>query len=536
MIMPALLAPPTSARPLPVGLMDRIPLDPPPQSLVYTGGKIPFPPGISVVGLDPADPGQEGTIETMRELFRQIPSAAGFGGAATYRVEFRRSAVIAHPEGYALTSGPSGITVEYGTDTGQFYGAQTVYQLLAYAAAGTRFLAFSEIPEEPDAASRRYVPLVSIEDHPTYAVRSVMADMGRAPYSVALLKRLIRIMGQLKLNMLHLHLYDDQLCSFRFARLPIGHENPLAIDAAGLREIVRYARIRHISVMPELESWGHVQSIVYHYPELRGGPGMYGGASFGMGEKTYALLEQIYDEIVPCLEDEAAVHVGLDEAVGAVLPGEQNRDETPTTMAGRIHEILMRVAARHHKHVTMHLWADEEGRPIPPELQGKVVVEPWKYLGADAPEIASALARYGGAGKPPFMMGAGASSLAFHGTFEATRVWCTEGVKYPNVLGVTLCLWESNDLAGRMVTVYGGADFAWAPTRAHVMMNDPLGERLRYRKDRDLRSWQIIFPDADPAAIDADRGPEVKTGLYVWPPRAGRPVAPTMNVPGPPRP
>lgn len=533
-MVPVLLAAPSSARSLPVGLMDRIPLDPTPQSLVYSGGKVPFPPAISVVGLDPADPGQEGTIETMRELLRLIPSDGGLGGGAAYRVEFRRSAAIAHPEGYALTSGPSGIEVEYATDTGQFYGAQTVYQLLAYAGAGTRFLTYSEAPEEQDAASRRYVPLVSIEDHPAYPVRSVMVDMGRAPYSMALLKRLVRIMGQLKLNTLHLHLYDDQLCSFRFARLPIGHENPLAIDAADLAELVRYARIRHVSVMPELESWGHVRSIVYHYPELRGGPGMYGGASLAMGEKTYALLEQIYDEIVPCLEDQAAVHVGLDEAVWAVLPGEQNRDETPARMVGRIHEALMRVAARHNKRITMHLWADEGGRPVPDDIRGKVVVEPWKYLGADAPEIVRALALYGGAGKPPFMMGAGASSLAFHGTYEATRVWCTEGARYPNALGVTLCLWESNDLAGRLVTVYGGANFAWAAARARVMANDPLGERLRYRTDRDLRSWQIIFPDADPAAIDADRGPEVKTGLYVWPPLAGRPVAPTMKVPVPP--
>ena len=530
----ALLAASAQALARPVGLMDRIPLDPTPRSLVYDGGKVPFPPAISVLGLDPADPGQEGTIETMRELFRLTPPVRGdFGGAAAYRVEFRRRAAVAYPEGYRLTSGPSGITVESATDAGEYYGAQTVYQLLAYAYAGTRFLTYSEAPEEADAAARRYVPLLSIEDHPAYAVRSVMADMGRAPYSMALLRRLIRIMGQLKLNLLHLHLYDDQLCSFRFARLPLGHENPCAIDAADLRELVRYARVRHVSVMPELESWGHVQSITYHYPELRGGPGMYGGASFAMGERTYALLEAMYDEIVPCLEDRAAVHVGLDEAVWAVLPGPENRDQTPTTMVGRIHETLMRVAARHHKQVTMHLWADEGGRALPPGLAGKVVVEPWKYLGADAPEIVRALAEYGGAGKPPFMMGAGASSLAFHGAYEATRVWCTEGTRYPNVLGVTLCLWESNDLAGRLVTVYGGADFAWAPMRARPLDDDPLGERARYRRDRDLRSWQILFPEADPAAIDADRGPEVKTGRYVWPPLAGKPVAPTMDAAAP---
>jgi len=52
------------------------------------------------------------------------------------------------------------------------------------------------------------LPVLHIEDEPRFAIRSFMADMGRAPYSVPLLQRLIRIMAQLKLNTLHLHLLD----------------------------------------------------------------------------------------------------------------------------------------------------------------------------------------------------------------------------------------------------------------------------------------------------------------------------------------
>jgi hypothetical protein len=514
----------------PVELMQRIPFDPAPQKIDYHGQMAPFPEAISVAGIDPGDPDQQGTLETLRELFSRIPAVrSDFRGSSSYKIEFKQNPAIAEPEGYTLTSGPAGIRIEYGTAAGEFYGAQTAYQLLAYAYYGTGFIAFSEVPAEKDAAERRYVPFVSIEDHPAYRIRSVMADMGRAPYSMALLKRLVRIMGQLKLNTLHLHLYDDQLCSFRFARLPIGHENPFAIDAADLREIVRYAKIHHISVMPEMESWGHVQSIVYHYPELSSGPGMFAGASFGVGQKTYALLEQMYDEVVPCLADDAALHVGLDEAKWAVLPGDENRGETPEKMVGRIHEILMRVAEKYHKRITMHLWADHGGRPLPPGLGDTVVVEPWKYLGSDAPAIAATLAQYGGAGKTPFMMGAGASSQAFHGTYEATQVWCAEGLKYPNALGVTLCVWETNDLAGRLETVYGGAQFAWSPTHSRKIKNDPLGEKQRYLVENQMRSWQVLFPEATPAAIDTDRGPEVHEGRYVWPPLAGKAVAPTMD-------
>jgi len=516
-----------SLRSKPIGLLERIYLNPVPLALTSQGEKTPFPGAISVAGLSELDPAQEGTVETMRELFRQIPAVrCDLNGSSAYRVEFARNPAITQAEGYSLTSSASGIRIEAGTAAGEFYGAQTVYQLLAYAYYGTQMLAFSEVPAEPDAAQRRYIPSLKIEDHPAYAVRSVMLDLGRAPYSKALLQRAIRIMGQLKLNTLHLHLYDDQLCSFRFAHLALGHENPLALGAADLRELVRYARVRHISVMPELESWGHVQSIVAHYPETFGTAGVYAGASFGVGTKTYDLLERIYDEIVPCLEDTAAVHVGLDEANWALLPGAENRDETPTKMVGRIYQILMRVGDKYHKHLTMHLWADHGGRPLPAELDGKVVVEPWKYLGSDAPEIVKALAQYGGAGKTPFMMAGGASSQSIHGTYEATRVWCTEGLKYPNALGVTLCVWESNDLGGRLITLYGGADYAWAPSRAPKLGKDPLGEKLRYRLDHQMQTWQLLFPDANPAAIDADRGPEVQGGHYAWPPFAPASVRP----------
>lgn len=513
-----------------IGLMDRIPLVPPPKNLNYSSQMVPFPKEISVLGLDPSDPAQEGTIETLNELFRIIPKVRGhIGGESAYQIKFEKSSTINNPEGYSLVSDDSGVKVLYKTEAGQFYGAQTLYQLLAYAWYGTDFLKQSEFAAEDDAAENHYIPSLSIDDEPAYRVRSFMADLGRAPYSVALLKRLIRIMGQLKMNTLHLHLYDDQLCGFRFSTLPLGHENPFSIGADDLKEIVRYARARQISVMPEMESWGHVTSIVYHYPELCGAPGMWAGASFGIGEKTYALLEKMYDEVVPCLEDNAAVHVGLDEATWAVLPGEENKEQTPVTLVSRIYEILMRVAERHHKKITMHLWADHGGRPLPKELEDKVVIEPWRYLGTDGPDITNTLAKYGGAGKTPLMMGGGANSTAFFGNYEGTRVWCQEGVKYPNVLGITLCMWESNDLAQRLVTLYGGATLAWTPQTLLRNKNDPYGERLAQTTVDRMRNWQIIFPDAEPAAINRDRGPEVLSGHYVWPPLARQVVAPTVD-------
>ena len=79
---------------------------------------------------------------------------------------------------------------------------------------------------------------------------------------------------------------------------------------------------------------------------------MYGGASFGIGEKTYNLLEKMYDEILSCLEDEAQIHVGLDEAKWAVLKGEEDKGHSPENMVGRIYQILQNAGERQNKKVT----------------------------------------------------------------------------------------------------------------------------------------------------------------------------------------
>lgn len=510
--------------------MNPLLLSPYPQTLVREERTIPFPTSISVHGLDQNAPATVRTVETLTKLFTTLPGvAANFGGVAPYRITFALSAAITHNEGYTLDASEQGMTVTARTATGQFYGTQTIYQLLAQAYHGGRFLRFDHAVSRRALAELRTVPLLRIEDEPRFAVRSFMADIGRAPYSMPLLRRLVRIMAHLKLNTLHLHLIDDELCGFRFEHLPCGRENPFALTAADLRELVSYARSYHVAVLPEIESWGHVHSLIYHFPQLRGTAGQYGGSSFGIGAATYALLEKVYDEIVPCLEDAAAVHLGLDEALWAVLPGEETRGHTPENMVGRLHEILMAVGARHGKKLTMHVWADHGGRPLPAALRFQIVVQPWGYHEQNIPAIHKQVEHYGGAGKPPVMLGGGASWIRCHGDYEATRAWCIEGVVHPNVLGVTLCLWGTNDVAGRLITLYAGADFVWSPASPVKSDTPYAGEALRNVLDQQMRQWQVLFPDADPSAINADRGPEVELGRYVWAPQAGEAVAPTVD-------
>ena len=515
---------------IPVELMNRIHLVPHPKTLDYNEKKIPFPKAVSIAGLSLQNPEQKRTVECLMNLFARFSDVSyDFDGSHIFKIQFIRKENITAREGYELVSTEKGFAIYAATAAGEFYATQTLYQILTFSYWGSNMLNISYKTLEKDAQEKRYIPLLSIKDEPQLQMRSLMLDLGRATFPLPYIKRIIRIMAHLKMNMLHLHLYDDELNGFRFQTLPLGHENPYAIDADDLKVIVQYARSFHITVMPELESWGHVGSIVYHYPDLFGSVGMWGGSSFGIGEKTYQLLEKMYEEILLCLEDDAVIHVGLDEANWAVLPGEEDKGHTPTNLVGRIYDILMKLGKKHNKNVTMHLWADHGGRPVPERIADKVVIEPWKYCEADEDKIVETLKKYGGENKTAVMMGGGVRSVCYDGDYGATRIWCQQGIKYPNILGITICLWGTNDIAGRLVGLYGGADFAWTPGTPELKENDSMGESLRAAIKGKMRKWQVIFPDAAATNINTDRGPETFLGKFVWPPMAQKPVAPTVD-------
>ncbi len=414
------------------------------------------------------------------------------------------------PEGYRLAIGDEGIALAGADRRGLFYGMQTLLQILAF--------------------SQGEVEHVEINDWPALQTRELMVDMGRAPFSMDLLKRIVRIMSRLKLNSLHLHLHDDQLNGLRYETLPLGAENPWAMTLDQLRQLVAYARRYHVAIVPELEAWGHVSSIIYHYPHLYGGPGMWGGMSFGIGEELYPLLEQMLEEVVPVLDSPADVHLGLDEAIWKTLPSvaEADREKySPTNHVGRLYDILQSVGARHGKQLRLRIWADHGGRPVPEAIRDKVVVEPWQYFECKEKDILEKVATFGGTGKAPFILGAGVSSLHLQGAYGATRIWCQAGCDQSNCEGVDICLWENNDIANNLLGIYAGAGFAWTPQAEITHKDDELGEWVRGLYLERMKRWQRCFRDGNEAAIRLDTGPTVHAGIYTDGPLAGQPVAPT---------
>jgi hypothetical protein len=264
-------------------------------------------------------------------------------------------------------------------------------------------------------------------------------------------------LARLKMNVLHLHLTDNEMNSLRFKRLPLGKENPAAISLGELKELVKYARRYHVAILPEIECWGHAKSLVYHRPDLCGK--MYearDGANFGVGRELIVFLSS--------------------------------------------------------------------------------VLEPWRYFERHEERLVEKLKKYAGRGKPRFMMGAGMSPGYYGGHFGATRLWCRNARGIPNVEGVTICLWEDNDLPGKFLGVYGGAAYARSPENPappEPVESDRFWERFYYETGTKMRRWQVMFKDADDEAMRADRGAYVSRGRYFWGKRAGKPVSPTVPWTGP---
>ncbi len=186
-------------------------------------------------------------------------------------------------EEYELVIGDTGIDLRGGSAAGVRHGAQTLRQLLPPAT-----LRRSRLPGGPWR-----VPAGRIRDAPRFAWRGVMLDVARHFMPVADVLRLVDLIAFHKLNVLHLHLTDDQGWRLDVPGWPrltsVGAWRPSTMLGArqherydgrphgghysddDLREIVAYAAERHITVVPEVDMPGHMQAAVAAYPELGNG-------------------------------------------------------------------------------------------------------------------------------------------------------------------------------------------------------------------------------------------------------------------------
>ncbi len=181
------------------------------------------------------------------------------------------------------------------------------------------------------------LPKMIIEDGPKHSFRGLMLDVGRYFYPIESIKKILDYMAQLKLNVFHIHLTEDQGWRFQSEKYhfltEVGskrkHTNWNRKPHGGyytkeeLKDIVKYAHDRSIIVIPEIDVPGHTRSAIAAYPELACMPRKIEVASH-VGVKhdilcagkefTYTFVKDIIEECLEIFTD-GYFHLGGDEAV-----------------------------------------------------------------------------------------------------------------------------------------------------------------------------------------------------------------------------
>jgi hexosaminidase len=239
-------------------------------------------------------------------------------------------------EGYTLDVRPSGITARAAAEPGLFYAIQTIRQLLP-----------AEIFRKATVEGVDWrVPAMSIEDAPRFAWRGGHLDVARHFMPREFIEKYIDLLALHKLNTLHLHLTDDQGWRLEIVRYPLltgigawrketlvgryQRESQGRYDAtphggfysqADAKEIVAYARARHVTVVPEIEMPGHAVAAIAAYPELGvTGQPMEVATRWGIFSDIYnaepatvSFLQNVLAEVIRIFPGRY-IHIGGDEA------------------------------------------------------------------------------------------------------------------------------------------------------------------------------------------------------------------------------
>ena len=240
-------------------------------------------------------------------------------------------------EGYTLDITSNGIAISAKTAQGFYYAFQTIKKLLPPCV----------MAEVKDKNVTEYsLPLLSIIDSPRFEYRGFMLDVARHYFDVNEIKRMIDVMSYYKMNRFHWHIVDDQGWRIQIDKYPklttIGsvRSNSWSVDPEyggyytnepygpyfytkeEAREIVEYAKERHIEVIPEIEFPGHACAALAAYPEFSCTPngshsvkvdgGIYADVFNVADPATLQFAKDVLDEIVEIFPY-SQIHIGGDE-------------------------------------------------------------------------------------------------------------------------------------------------------------------------------------------------------------------------------
>ena len=226
------------------------------------------------------------------------------------------------PEEYKITIDKNLLTIHYSDYGGKFYSIISLIQLLNYYKSN--------------------LPLGTIQDRPTLNWRGMHLDCARQFYTIDEIKRLLDYMSFFKLNRFHWHLTDNEawrvelecypnltkLGAFRGYKEAIppfygtGYDkNGGYYSRAEVKELIEYAKLRNIEIMPEIDLPAHSWTLLQIMPELRDSStniiaedvGNYPNNTINPAlEETHIFLKKILEELSDIFSFNI-IHVGVDE-------------------------------------------------------------------------------------------------------------------------------------------------------------------------------------------------------------------------------
>ena len=289
-----------------------------PKSVVETDSKFIIDKDftVSYVGIDKENRISVASVNFIRRLTDRTGLFLNKGfpidGQANLNISFKKTSDLSidDDESYELEILNKNIFLKATTDLGVLRGLETLLQLLSYN------------------KNEYYFPGVVIKDSPRFKWRGLMIDVSRHFQPVDVIKRNLRAMAAVKLNVFHWHLSDDQGYRVESKVYPKLHENAsdnLYYTQNQIKEVVEYASKLGIRVMPEIDIPGHATAILTAYPELGSkenyeysierNSGIFDPTLNPTLDITYEFIENLFIELTPLFPFEY-FHIGGDENEG----------------------------------------------------------------------------------------------------------------------------------------------------------------------------------------------------------------------------
>lgn len=393
--------------------IDVIPM---PRSIEYHSGNFTISPETKFYTNLSAESRQALTDYLEGTSLGSVPFAESATGNNGIELNLCDSSIVTGKEAYRIEIDKKGVRLSANTETGIFYGLQTLLQLL-------------------NNGDNKTLPALTINDSPRFPYRGLHLDVSRHFFDKEFVKKQLNAMAYFKMNRLHWHLTDGagwrieikkypRLTSFAawrpFDKLNdwwVGgrtfceQDDPRAVGGYytqdDIREVVAYAAERHITIIPEIEMPGHSEEVLATYPELSCSGKPYVNADFCIGtEKTFEFLENVLLEVIDLFPSEY-IHIGGDEASKSswkTCPRCQRRmadehlnsvDELQSYMIHRIEKFLNDhgrkiigwdeiIEGGLSPTATVMSWRGEEGGIKAVKAGNQAIMTPGKYCYLDA--------------------------------------------------------------------------------------------------------------------------------------------------------